>query len=345
MRDLKYLLAYTIPISTCYSIYYDGIWSYSAVIYAYLIIPIFELIFSENDHKYSAEEKSSRLKNKLFDFMLYFNIPMVFGILAWGFSDLTSNLYSFSDQLGKIISLGILLSTNGINVAHELGHRINIYEKILAKFLLIPTLYMHFFIEHNFGHHKNVATPEDPASAKLNQSLYGFWITSVIGQYISAWKIQTKLRKQNNFSFFSIKHDMIWYLLFQVIYIGLIFILFGVKGVFYASITALISVLMLETINYIEHYGLSRNKKGNRYERILPIHSWNSNHIIGRLVLYELTRHSDHHHITSKKYQILENKKESPQLPFGYPTSMIIAMIPPLWFWLINPRLKLLNNS
>ena len=114
---------------------------------------------------------------------------------------------------------------------------------------------------------------------------------------------------------------------------------FGLFGVFLALAIALVSVLLLETINYIEHYGLTRVMKGNRYERVTPMHSWNSNHTIGRLVLYELTRHSDHNHRASKKYQILESIEDSPQLPYGYTTSMLIAFIPPLWFRLMNKRI------
>ena len=113
----------------------------------------------------------------------------------------------------------------------------------------------------------------------------------------------------------------------------------GLSGVFYGIIIAVISFLFLETINYIEHYGLKRNKlPSGRYERVEKFHSWNSNHIVGRIVLYELTRHSDHHYKSSKKYQILENIKESPQLPFGYPTSMLLAIFPPLWFYVMNKR-------
>ena len=340
-RDIKYLLAYTGPISAIIALYYQGLFSYSTVIYAYIMIPILELIISNQreDDEFNDSEKESRLKNRFFDLMLYFNLPLTFGVLGWGFSIISSHSLETYEVIGLTISLGIILSSNGINVAHELGHRNSIIEKTLSKLLLIPSLYMHFFIEHNFGHHKNVATNEDPATAKKNQSLYSFWITSVIGQYLNAWRIQLKLLKQNGSSFFSIKNDMLFYTLFQLIYLSMLYNFFGLFTLFIAVLVAVISFLLLETINYIEHYGLLRKKINGRYEKVQTIHSWNSNHFVGRIVLYELTRHSDHHYRTSKKYQILENKKESPQLPFGYPTSMLISMIPPLWYRLMNPRL------
>ena len=212
-------------------------------------------------------------------------------------------------------------------------------EQMMSKALLLPCLYMHFYLEHNFGHHKNVSTPEDPATSKYNQSLYHFWVTSVLKQYRNAWAIQMSMLKKDNRSFFSVKNQMLFYLFFQGLYLTSLFYFFGSFGLVVGLIVGIISFLFLETINYIEHYGLLREKtKSGRYERVQTKHSWNSNHLIGRIVLYELTRHSDHHFIASKKYQVLEHKDESPQLPFGYPSCIMLAMLPPLWFHLMNPR-------
>ena len=137
----------------------------------------------------------------------------------------------------------------------------------------------------------------------------------------------------------SFKNDMFWTLLLQVLYLTLVFIAFGKLAVLFAISAAITGFLLLETVNYIEHYGLLRNTmKSGRYERVKAIHSWNSNHVVGRIILYELTRHSDHHFKSAKKYQILECHEDSPQMPFGYPTSMVIALIPPLWFYIMNKR-------
>lgn len=346
LRDLKYLLAYTIPLVTIFAFRYDGWWTFATVIYAFGCIPLLEIVLDQRDETYDATAKEARLNNILFDLLLYVNIPFVIGLTLYGISDLVTTTATPAEQLGRVLSLGILLATNGINVAHELGHRMTTPERYLAKLLLCPSLYMHFYIEHNFGHHKNVATPEDPASAKKQQTVYGFWITSIVGQYRNAWRIQQQLLRQQQKSFFSPKNDMFYYTLFQLGYLALLGGLFGLVAVGFGSAVAMVSVLMLETINYIEHYGLQRKMRDNgRYERVLPEHSWNSNHIVGRLVLYELTRHSDHHHRANKKYQILENKTESPQLPWGYPTSMLVAMVPPLWFSVMNPRLERFNSG
>ena len=339
MRDLKYLFAYSIPLSALLSVYFLGYFSFGAVFYAFVIIPLLETIIKTPGKTYSEEEKSSRLSNILFDLMLYGNLPIVFGILGYGFYVISTGSLSTMETVGVVLSLGILLATNAINVAHELGHRKTRMEQMMSKALLLPCLYMHFYLEHNFGHHKNVSTPEDPATSKFNQMLYQFWFTSVFKQYRNAWGIQMSMLKKENRSFFSVKNQMLFYIFFQGLYLTTIFYFFGIFGLAIGLIVGIISFLFLETINYIEHYGLVREKtKSGRYERVQTKHSWNSNHLIGRIVLYELTRHSDHHFIASKKYQVLEHKDESPQLPFGYPTCILLAMFPPLWFHLMNPR-------
>ena len=340
MRDIKYLFAYSIPLMTLVSISYDGILTFATPLYAFVFIPILEILLKDYDRGYSEIQKEKRLNNILFDILLYLNIPFVFGLLACGFWVLeTKSLMPF-EMAGIVLSLGILLATNAINVAHELGHRKTQRERTLSKLLLLPCLYMHFYLEHNFGHHKNVATPEDPATSKKNQSVYHFWITSVLKQYKNAWQIQLSILAKGNHTYFSLKNDMLWYSIFQLCYLDLCFLFFGTSGLLFALAVGVLSFVFLETINYVEHYGLVRKKlPSGRYERVQTHHSWNSNHIIGRIVLYELTRHSDHHFKASKKYQILENKKESPQLPFGYPTSILLSLVPPLWFWIMNSRI------
>ncbi|SHI95320.1 alkane 1-monooxygenase [Aquimarina spongiae] len=338
MKDLKYITAYTIPLMAIIGLLLQGYFTYLTLIYAFGFIPLLELFTAASTRNDDQPQKEEKSKNKLFDWMLYFNLPIVYGIL---FTTLyvchNTNLETY-EIVGIILSTGIILGTNGINVGHELGHRFT-KERFIGKALLLPSLYMHFYIEHNFGHHLKVATKEDPATAKYNQPVYFFWLSSTLGQYLSAWRIQLNLLKQKNQSFLSIKNDMLWYLLIQASYLSLAYILFDFQGLKIAFFSGIVGFLLLETINYIEHYGLRRNKTSSgRYERVREIHSWNSNHSLGRIILYELTRHSDHHHRASKKYQLLDHHDQSPQLPFGYPTSMVLSLLPPIWFMIMNKR-------
>jgi len=340
MKDLKYIAALSLPISALIGFYFQGYWSFSTPIYAFVCIPILEVLLPHDISNIEGKERDAKEKSKLFDWMLYLNIPIVYGLLLYLVYDVSKNSYETFELVGFVLSMGIVLGTNGINVAHELGHRKSRTERTLAKILLLPSHYMHFYIEHNYGHHAQAATAEDPATAKYNQSVYSFWFTSVVRQYWSAWKLQEKLLRREEESFFSIKNDMLWYTICHTAYFVVLYLFFGPLGLFIAIASGIIGILMLETVNYIEHYGLLRKKlPSGRYERVREVHSWNSNHVMGRIVLYELTRHSDHHYKSSKKYQVLDYHDISPQMPFGYPTSMVLSFIPPVWFKLMNSRI------
>jgi alkane 1-monooxygenase len=340
MKDLKYLTAFSIPLVAFIGISMKGWFTFAVPLYAFVFLPILEVLLPVDNHNLSEKDASSKNRKILFDWMLYLNIPIVFGLMCYALIAVTTAPLQTYEIVGFILSVGIVLGVNGINVGHELGHRQASKERFLGKALLLPSLYMHFYIEHNFGHHLHAATPEDPATARYNQSVYSFWFTSISRQYLNSWKIQKKLLSNYNLPFFSLRNDMFWCHFLQILYLILVFSLFGVFGVLFAIGCALIGFLLLETVNYIEHYGLLRLKtKSGRYERVKEIHSWNSNHVIGRIVLYELTRHSDHHYISSKKYQVLDCHEESPQMPFGYPTSMVLALMPPLWFHIMNKRI------
>lgn len=338
MKDLKYVLAYITPLGALMGLWLQGFWVFFTPFFTFILVPFLETILPIAKQNLSQKELLSKDKNKFFNVILYLNIPIVYGLIGYFLWSLSFEQYSITELVGLTISLGIVVGANGINIAHELGHRKLHFERVFGKILLLPALYMHFFIEHNFGHHLHAATPQDPATAKYNQSIYSFWFSSIKGQYIKAWSIQKSLLGRAKLPFLSVKNDMLWYTLIQFGYLMSVYLFLGELAVGLALCIALSGVLLLETINYIQHYGLKRNKKASgRYERISEIHSWNSNHVLGRILLYELTRHSDHHYRAHKKFQLLEYHQSGPQMPFGYTTSMVLALAPPLWFLVMNP--------
>ena len=338
MRDLKYLFAYSIPLSVYVSFESMGLGTYTTVMYAFITLPILDLITGNRSENLSEDQADEKKSKWIFDIMLYLNLPIVFGLLYLVFIKIETQEHATYELIGLGLSTGILLATNAINVAHELGHRTPYFERFMGKCLYIPCLYMHFYIEHNFGHHMNVATPNDGATAKYNQTVFSFWITSVTKQYTDAWKHQKNILTTKKHYFFSVKNDMLWYHLIQPTYLFGVFYFFSIDTMLFAIASGVVSFLFLESINYIEHYGLRRFKTpSGRYERVQPQHSWNSNFNIGRIVLYELTRHSDHHYKSSKKYQLLNSYEQSPTLPLGYPASILLSFIPPLWFKIMNP--------
>lgn len=341
MRDLKYLFAYTIPLTAVISLYFQGVWSYSTLLYAFGVLPILELIVPSSSENLNESERTTKLSNRLFDWLLYLNIPIVYGMVLWFCQIVYTGGLETYEFVGMLLAVGIVLGSSGINVAHELGHRQNKTEQLLSKVLLLPELYMHFFIEHNQGHHKNIATDRDPASARYNEILQVFWVRSVVGGYFGAWRIEANRLKQTGQSFFSVSNQMIIFQLIQVGYLLAIALCFSVTTMLWAAVAGIIGFLLLETINYVEHYGLRRKMlPSGRYERVNERHSWNANYEIGRIALYELTRHSDHHFKANKKYQVLDHYDTSPQLPYGYPASIILAMFPPLWFLVMNKEVR-----
>lgn len=345
MKDLKYLIAFVPIIGVYIGLYLGGWYTYLGIIIAFGIVPSLELILKGNGRNLTYEEEQNVAHRPLFDWLLYLNLPLLYGLIGYFFYTLIQVDLATYEIVGMTISVGVINGTAGINVAHELGHRNTRYEQFLSQLLLLPNLYMHFFIEHNLGHHKHVATKNDPASARLGEPIHFFCIRSVVGGYLSAWKIEGDLLAKQGKSKLSTNNRMIWYLLIQVAYLSLVGWFGGVELLKFAVWIAAIGFLLLESVNYIEHYGLRRKRlPSGRYEPVTPNHSWNSNHDVGRIILYELTRHADHHYKSTRKYQILRHYDDSPQLPMGYPAAIILAWFPPLWFALMNAKVRALEQ-
>lgn len=330
-----------LPFAVALSFYTSGWITFIPVIYSFTLIPLFELLIPPNPRNIEGAEREVVKKDRLYDYLLYSIVPLQYVFLILYFISISEESFGSMDFWGRTISMGLMCGIYGINVAHELGHRQSKVEQFMSRMLLATSLYGHFFVEHNYGHHKRVATAEDPASARLNENLYAFWMRSIFYSYISAWKIQMQMLRRKKASFWSLQNEVFILTVVQVSGVLLIGFSFGWTVAIGFAIAAIVGMLLLETVNYIEHYGLVRTLKApNRYEDAGPEHSWNSNHVLGRLFLFELSRHSDHHAYPHKKYQLLDHHNESPQLPTGYPGSMLLATVPPLWFRIVNKRIE-----
>jgi alkane 1-monooxygenase len=344
MKNISFYGKYLLPIPVYCLAYLSfsstGLACYLVTIYAFGLLPFLELFLKPDLANLTDAEQTIAAKDKVFDFLLYAIVPLQYAALFYFLYSLKVDyaILSTADVVGRVSAMGILCGVFGINVGHELGHRNTLYEQWMAKLLLLTSMYTHFFIEHNKGHHKNVATPNDPSSARLNEPIYLFYFRTIYGTYKGAWHISLTEDKKRGSALW--KNEMLGLQLLQVLLLLVIFIAFGFQILLCFVGAAFIGLLLLETVNYIEHYGLSRNEIANgKYERALPIHSWNSNHVLGRITLFELSRHSDHHYLASRKYQVLRHFEESPQLPTGYPGSMILALVPPLWFAIMNKKI------
>ncbi len=339
MHPSKYLLILIVPALTMAGLWLGGWWTAMAPVFVFGLIPLLELRVRGEHVNPDADAEAERKTNRLYDWLLYLMVPVQYAVVATLVFQVARGAFGDWELAGAIFSTGICCGGLGINVAHELGHRINRFEQFLAKMLLLSSLYMHFFIEHNRGHHTHVATDEDPASARRGETVYAFWFRSTIGGFLSAWRMEWKLQSRRGRLPWGVANEMVRFVLIQTALVAAIGVFVGPKamGAFVAA--AVIGFLLLETVNYIEHYGLRRDKRERGYERVLPAHSWNSDHPIGRLLLFELTRHSDHHAHPKRPYPLLRSFPGAPQLPTGYPGMMVLSLVPPLFFAVMHPRL------
>ncbi|RKU01320.1 alkane 1-monooxygenase [Burkholderia sp. Nafp2/4-1b] len=242
------------------------------------------------------------------------------------------------DYVGFALSLGAATGIS-INTAHELGHKTSRFERWLAKVTLAPVAYGHFFVEHNRGHHVRVATPEDPASARYGESFWAFLPRTVTGSIRSAWRLEKARLERLGHSPWTWRNEVLHAWAMTVVVWGIAIAMAGKVVIPFLVIQAVYGASLLEVVNYVEHYGLGRRKlPSGRYERCTPQHSWNSNHVVTNLFLYQLQRHADHHANPTRSYQALRHFDDSPQLPAGYATMILFAYVPPLWYRVMNPR-------
>jgi len=339
MKRLKYLLVFILPITAFISFTSKGFLTFLPVLITFGLVPILELFFKADSENFDKETAKLEKENNIYSWILYATVPVQLGILVLFFYVIEEPLTT-AEYIGRVLSMGITCGVLGINVGHELGHRLNKIEQFLGELMLLTSLNTHFLPYHNGGHHLNVATAHDAATARKNEPLYVFWIRSHFSSYIQAWQLENKRFRSKNKSSYSLHNKMISYSIANLIVVFTIYYIFGWFVLVSFVFAATIGILELETVNYIEHYGLLRKKNEHgRYEKVRHHHSWNSDHVIGKLLLFNLSRHSDHHYNGSKPYQILKSLPESPQMPSGYPGMMLLSLIPPLWFNYMNAKI------
>ena len=345
MKALKYFSVLIIPFLVYISFNSKGWLTFLPAIFIFGFVPLLEFFIKPNKENFTKEEEKLAKENKLYTYLLYLTLPIQFVFLMLFFNAIQEINLTNVEIFGRIFSMGIMCGILGINVGHELGHRSGRIDQFIGEFLLLTSLDTHFLPYHNGGHHFNVATPDDAATARKNELLYTFWIRSHFSSYLQAWKLENKRMNENRRSWFHFQNRMLVYTICNLLFLSLIFFFFGKTVLIYFIISAIIGITLLETVNYIEHYGLLRKKnEQERYERVKRNHSWNSDHQVGQVLLFNLSRHSDHHYNGSKHYQLLKTDPESPQMPTGYPGMMLLSFFPPLWFLVMNKNLKKYNN-
>ncbi len=316
-----------------------GVFWWIGPIFIYLLIPLMDLAFGADSTNPPEDVVAWLEQDRYYRWVTYAFLPVQFIAMFTGFWLMTRHGgLAVVDRLGIAFTLGAL---NGvaINTAHELGHKKEHLERWFAKIALAPTGYGHFFIEHNRGHHVRVATPEDPASARLGESFWAFLPRTVVGSLRNGWSLERSRLRRMGKPTFSPRNDILNAWAMTVVLWGALLVLFGIGIAPYLLIQAVFGFCLLEAVNYLEHYGLVRQRLDNgRWERVNPRHSWNNNNVTTNLFLYHLQRHSDHHANPTRRYQALRHFDESPQLPSGYATMIVLCYLPPLWRRVMDRR-------
>ncbi len=311
-------------------------WFVPLVIYG--LIPLLDWRIGVDPNNPPDDAIAGLENDRYYRAIVYAYLPSQYLATALGAWVVVNSGLAWWEYAGLVLSVGAINGI-GINTSHELGHKRESLDRWLAKLTLAPVAYGHFFVEHNRGHHKNVATPEDPASSKMGESFWRFLPRSMIGGIVSAWSIEKERLARNGKSVWSLENDNLQTWAMTAVLFGALTAWLGWPALLFLALQAFYGASLLEVINYIEHYGLLRKKlPSGRYERCAPKHSWNSNHIVTNLFLYQLQRHSDHHANPMRRFQALRHFEESPQLPSGYASMLLVAYVPPLWFRLMNPR-------
>jgi len=353
-KKTGFFTAFILPALVIGSFYLGGWWHYLPIVFVFLFIPLIDYLTGLDTTNPDDAEAKNIADEFYYRFITYVWTFVQLGFVIWSAYAITTGVINTSAEwIGFTISVGLVTGGIGITVAHELGHKKSKLERFYSKLILMTVCYMHFYVEHNRGHHVYVATPEDPATARKNENFYSFWFRSVFHGYAHAWKLEQESLQRKGKSVFSFQNEMIMFALLPLLFCAFLTFITSINQnemhwqvpVFFFA-QSIIAFTLLELVNYVEHYGIVRKKlPDGKYERVNPLHSWNTSYLISNFFLFQLQRHSDHHANAIKRYQVLNHYDESPQLPFGYPTMILIALVPPLWFAMMNPLLHEWENK
>ncbi len=343
MRPLAFYWGHTVPLTVVIGYLAGGVWMALTPVWSLGVLSLIDALIRVPPLYDSTRRPPGLTADFRYSMALWSFAPVLAGVLALGLWAISFGALSTVEAVGLAISIGFTLGAIGITVAHELIHRASPIERGLGVFLLLLVSYAHFRIEHVHGHHRRVATREDPASARLGENIYAFYVRSIVGSFRSAWRIEAARLARRNRRVWGIANRMIWYVAVEAaIYAALLGLLGWPAAALFAG-QSLVAVLSLETVNYFEHYGLERRRVGEsrdgtpRYEPVAAQHSWNTNCRLTNWYLFNLGYHSDHHLDAGRPYQRLRDRVATPQHPSGYSAMMLLSLVPPLWRRINDP--------
>lgn len=315
-------------------------WSGIGALFAFAGLPVMDALVGR-DHRSPSPQQVIDLDDRVAYRLILYIHALAQTVLIWRACEIWSSpsLQWWEGALG-VLSIGSVTGGLGITIAHELSHRNAAWERRLGMLLLLQVGYAHFALEHVAGHHRNVGLRHDPATARKGESVYAFIIRCIVGSWLHVWQMEAQRLGNRGKLRYGLRNRMWWWML------GTPLLAVGIGSVYGATSAVLFicqgafGILLLEAVNYVEHYGLVRNEvKPGVPEKFGPQHAWEARHTVSNAFLFKLQRHADHHLLPQRRYQSLRVHDESPQLPQGYPGMILLSLLPPLWRKVVHSRL------
>ena len=318
-------------------------WAWLVITVVFGVIPLLDFVVGRDPANPDERDEVPALEAQGYYRLLSLaTVPLLLAMLVWSAWIFVSYAgWSWVGQLGWVLSGGTVMGAIGITVSHELIHKDAVLEQNAGGLLLAAVCYAGFKVEHVRGHHVHVSTPEDASSSRFGQSLYAFLPHAYKHNFLNAWRLEAERLQRRGLPALHWRNELIWWYAISALLLLGFSLAFGWLGALFFLGQALMAFTLLEIVNYVEHYGLHRRKLDNgRYERTTPHHSWNSNFLLTNLFLFHLQRHSDHHAYAKRRYQVLRHFDDSPQLPNGYAGMIVLALFPPLWRAIMDPKVR-----
>ena len=340
LSDLRFLLAWLLPLLTIFSILRAPALAALWTLALWLAIALGDAWAPGGNR--SPGPVVSAASSGYFSWLLRGYVLLQLALIAVGAQ--AALQADWPTLLGIAFSVGFITGSQGITFAHELGHSKSKLDRLCAWVLMSSVGYGHFMVEHYRGHHPRAATFEDPASARRGESLYRFLPRTLWGSLASGWRLEAQRLAQFRSGW--MRSPLAWSTvasLMPFVFVALYLPgLTAIKVIAFLALQAAVAFLMLEVVNYIEHYGLQRGQQDGRREAFGLMHAWNADHVLTNSMLANLQRHSDHHMHAWKAYPTLK-ALPGPQLPTGYAGCLMLALLPPLWFSMMHRRLDALQ--
>lgn len=338
MRRYAFALAYLYPLSVVAGYAMGGPALFLTMLGSFVVHPLLDALAGVDDAPRRDARDDGGLVPRL---LLWLYVPVQVGLVAWAVFAVTHRPLTTLELIGFTYAVGLTSGTIGFTIAHELVHRPHRAERCLGLVVLATVSYMHFRIEHVLGHHRRVATPDDPATARLGESVYAFIPRAVIGGVRGAWRLERRRLAHRGTAAGFVENHVLRYAAIQAAVAAAVLAWSGAAGLAFFLAQGAIAVIVLESVNYIEHYGLVRRRVApGRYEPVTVRHSWNTSHRLTNWYLFNLGRHADHHVFPGRRYGELRHAGESPQLPAGYFAMGVLSLAPPLWRRVMDPRVR-----